>query len=136
MAKEESVIQTIFKVSNKSKGEALIMEVLSKCENKTDLIKNALFNYIINIQNGNIIDRAYPYNQVGKFTNIEKENIVYNNNFKAEYISNVNDDNEKHFNNETINQGHGTDSEDEYEDEYEDEDNYENEHEEDNLDFI
>ena len=79
MAKDENVLQTLLKVSKKGdKSDMLIFDVLSKCEKKTDLIKNALFNYIVNIQNGNIIDRAYPYNQIEKFTDLEKEKVIYN----------------------------------------------------------
>lgn len=49
-----------------STGDGLIFDVLDKCEsrNKTDLIKNALFYYILHIQNGMAIDKSYPYGAI------------------------------------------------------------------------
>ena len=79
MAKDENVLQTLLKVKKVGgdRTEALLFDVLSKCDNKTDLIKNALFNYIVNIQNGNIIDRAYPYNMIDRFLDISTPQSVY-----------------------------------------------------------
>lgn len=131
MSKGDSgVVQTIFKVSNKTKGEALIFDVLSKCENKTDLIKNALFHYIVNIQNGNIIDRAYPYNEIEKYTELEKERIIYGHNFNYDHISHTNSSQEEFDDSDDDNY-----DDDNYDDS--DDDNYEeNEYEDDNMDII
>lgn len=132
MAKDENVMQTLLKVSKKGdKSDVLIFEVLSKCEKKTDLIKNALFNYIINIQNGNIIDRAYPYNQIEKFTELEKEKVIYNYSNISNGVTtsnNANDDDDNYYNDKDNN---------EYEDdEYEDIEVEENQYEEDNSDIF
>lgn len=110
---KDGVVQTIFKVSNKTKGESLIFDVLSKCENKTDLIKNALFHYIINIQNGNIIDRAYPYNEIEKYTELGKERIVYSHGSSYNYINNINDNNNDNNINDSNDDDNINDSDDE-----------------------
>lgn len=128
---KDGVVQTIFKVSNKTKGEALIFDVLSNCENKTDLIKNALFYYIVNIQNGNIIDRAYPYNVIEKYTELEKDKVIYSHNMPYNYVSN-NTSNQEEYNDDEF-------DEDEYDEGYDEEeldkDEY-NEYEDDNMDII
>lgn len=121
---KDGVVQTIFKVSNKTKGEALIFDVLSNCENKTDLIKNALFYYIVNIQNGNIIDRAYPYNVIEKYTELEKDRIIYSHNMPYSYVDN-NGGNQEEYDEEEYNE---LDEEDEELDI--------NEYEDDNMDII
>lgn len=129
MSKEDTIIQTVFKVSNRTKGEALIYNVLAKCENKTDLIKNALFHYIVNIQNGIIIDRAFPYNEIDKYTSLEKEKFVYVNNQSYGQIG---------YNNGSQEEFDG-DSDDELnEDDYEDDvvSSEENEYEYDNMDIL
>lgn len=131
MAKDENVLQTLLKVSRKGdKSDMLIFDVLSKCEKKTDLIKNALFNYIVNIQNGNIIDRAYPYNQIEKFTDLEKEKVIYNYSNASNNITTFNssdDDNDDNYD--------SYDSDDNSE-EIEDIETEENQYEEDNSDIF
>ena len=47
-----------------SVGDGLIFDVLDKCNDRTDLIKNALFYYILHIQNGMAIDKSYPYGEI------------------------------------------------------------------------
>ena len=130
MAKDENVMQTLLKLSKKGNStDAFLYDVLSKCDNKTELIKNALFNYIVNIQNGIIIDRAYPYNKVEKYTEIEKEKIIYShnygygyNNFNTENKHNNSMHNEDDYDNEEIeNEDYTTDEDDYYgESKYED----------------
>ena len=136
MSKEDTIIQTVFKVSNRTKGEALIYNVLAKCENKTDLIKNALFHYIVNIQNGFTIDRAFPYDEIDKYTSLEKEKVVYVNNQSYGQISHTNDnqyelENEDDiYNNDELDNSDDNEYDEEYE-EYED-----NNYEDDNMDLL
>ena len=52
MAKDDNLLKVLLRVNSEGDAsECLIFDVLSNCKNKTDLIKNALFNYIVNIQN-------------------------------------------------------------------------------------
>ena len=105
MAKDDNLLKVLLRVNSEGDAsECLIFDVLSNCKNKTDLIKNALFNYIVNIQNGSIIDRAYPYNSVEKFTNIERERVIYAGTLSGKFESEANQEfynNENSFNNET-----------------------------------
>ena len=105
MAKDDNLLKVLLRVNSEGDAsECLIFDVLSNCKNKTDLIKNALFNYIVNIQNGSIIDRAYPYNSVEKFTNIERERVIYAGTLSGKFESEANQEfynNENRFNNET-----------------------------------
>ena len=62
--KDPNKIDVILRLN---KGDGLIFDVIDKCDegkSKTDLIKNALFYYILHIQNGMAIDKNYPYNMV------------------------------------------------------------------------
>ena len=62
--KDPNKIDVILRLN---KGDGLIFDVIDKCDegkSKTDLIKNALFYYILHIQNGMAVDKNYPYNMV------------------------------------------------------------------------
>ena len=144
MAKDENVMQTLLKLNRRGNStDTLLFDVLSKCDNKTDLIKNALFNYIINIQNGTIIDRSYPYNEVEKYTEIGKERVVYsyNSSYNSSYgkgnfesnSDNVYDD-EQYSNNYDDEEQYSDNYDDEEYEEYEEyEEEEENEYEDGNV---
>lgn len=154
--KDENVLQTLLRINKKGdKTDALLFDVLSNCDNKTDLIKNALFNYIVNIQNGNIIDRAYPYNQVDKFMDvislqsscppIPQSNTSFSQEEQIEFNTNNLNSSNKAFEGNLSSLDSTFDSqdskdkekghEDEYIEEYEDENEDKNEYEDDNLDL-
>ena len=107
--KDPNKIDVILRLN---KGDGLIFDVIDKCEegkNKTDLIKNALFYYILHIQNGMAVDKNYPYNMV-EGIRIDGLNryLPVSNNFV--------DTNKVHWNDEE-------EHEEEYEEDY-DEDNF------------
>jgi hypothetical protein len=150
--KDENVLQTLLKINRKGdKTDALLFDVLSNCDNKTDLIKNALFNYIVNIQNGNIIDRAYPYNQVGKFMDVSAQQVAYtpvSQNTTTSFIqeeqmafdTTKNDYIEKEDSQNSIDESNDNDHNDNNYNDYndyqeDDEDDFDNEYEDDNLDL-
>jgi hypothetical protein len=139
MAKDDNLLKVLLRVNSEGDAsECLIFDVLSNCKNKTDLIKNALFNYIVNIQNGSIIDRAYPYNAVEKFTNIERERVIYAGTLSGKFESGANQElynNENSFNNET--EDNNIDYIDNIEEDIVAENNQEdNQYEDDNMDLI
>ncbi len=139
MAKDENIVQTLLKVSRKSdKNERLMFEVLSKCEKKTDLIKNALFNYIVNIQNGKIIDRAYPYTELERFIQIENDKEVCDCNSKDgdsitdDSVGNIGQEEDKNYNQNDNSQDDSSYKDNDYDD---DEDDHEDDYEDENLDI-
>ena len=139
MAKDDNLLKVLLRVNSEGDAsECLIFDVLSNCKNKTDLIKNALFNYIVNIQNGSIIDRAYPYNSVEKFTNIERERVIYAGTLSGKFESEANQEfynNENSFNSET--EDNNIDYIDNIEEDIVAENNQEdNQYEDDNMDLI
>ena len=115
-----------------SVGDGLIFDVLDKCNDRTDLIKNALFYYILHIQNGMAIDKSYPYGEINGIhvDGLNRYLPVTNNIVDPSRIPNYIDE-EDYDDNES-------DSEEEYsQDDYEEYEEVEEEnYEDDNLDMF
>lgn len=119
-----------------SVGDGLIFDVLDKCNDRTDLIKNALFYYILHIQNGMAIDKSYPYGEIdgihvdGLNRYLPVTNSIVDPSRIPNYIDEEDyDDNEPDSEEEY--------SQDDYEDEYEEYEEVEEEnYEDDNLDMF
>ena len=119
-----------------SVGDGLIFDVLDKCNDRTDLIKNALFYYILHIQNGMAIDKSYPYGEIdgihvdGLNRYLPVTNSIVDPSRIPNYIDEEDyDDNESDSEEEY--------SQDDYEDEYEEYEEIEEEnYEDDNLDMF
>ena len=119
-----------------SVGDGLIFDVLDKCNDRTDLIKNALFYYILHIQNGMAIDKSYPYGEIngihvdGLNRYLPVTNSIVDPSRIPNYIDEEDyDDNESDSEEEY--------SQDNYEDEYEEYEEIEEEnYEDDNLDMF
>lgn len=119
-----------------SVGDGLIFDVLDKCNDRTDLIKNALFYYILHIQNGMAIDKSYPYGEIngihvdGLNRYLPVTNSIVDPSRIPNYIDEEDyDDNESYSEEEY--------SQDDYEDEYEEYEEIEEEnYEDDNLDMF
>ena len=115
-----------------SVGDGLIFDVLDKCNDRTDLIKNALFYYILHIQNGMAIDKSYPYGEIDGIhvDGLNRYLPVTNNIVDPSRIPNYIDE-EDYDDNES-------DSEEEYsQDDYEEYEEVEEEnYEDDNLDMF
>ena len=119
-----------------SVGDGLIFDVLDKCNDRTDLIKNALFYYILHIQNGMAIDKSYPYGEIngihvdGLNRYLPVTNSIVDPSRIPNYIDEEDyDDNESDSEEEY--------SQDNYEDEYEEYEEVEEEnYEDDNLDMF
>lgn len=119
-----------------SVGDGLIFDVLDKCNDRTDLIKNALFYYILHIQNGMAIDKSYPYGEIngihvdGLNRYLPVTNSIVDPSRIPNYIDEEDyDDNESDSEEEY--------SQDDYEDEYKEYEEVEEEnYEDDNLDMF
>ena len=119
-----------------SVGDGLIFDVLDKCNDRTDLIKNALFYYILHIQNGMAIDKSYPYGEIdgihvdGLNRYLPVTNSIVDPSRIPNYIDEGDyDDNESDSEEEY--------SQDDYEDEYKEYEEVEEEnYEDDNLDMF
>ena len=119
-----------------SVGDGLIFDVLDKCNDRTDLIKNALFYYILHIQNGMAIDKSYPYGEIdgihvdGLNRYLPVTNSIVDPSRIPNYIDEEDyDDNESDSEEEY--------SQDDYEDGYEEYEEVEEEnYEDDNLDMF
>lgn len=119
-----------------SVGDGLIFDVLDKCNDRTDLIKNALFYYILHIQNGMAIDKSYPYGEIngihvdGLNRYLPVTNSIVDPSRIPNYIDEEDyDDNESDSEEEY--------SQDDYEDKYEEYEEIEEEnYEDDNLDMF
>ena len=69
----EDKLSLLFKLDKIRDG--LMYDILSVTDDKTNLLKNALFYYIHEIEKGKVIDRSYPYNKVNIRLDIIEENI-------------------------------------------------------------
>lgn len=69
----EDKLSLLFKLDKIRDG--LMYDILSVTDDKTNLLKNALFYYIHEIEKGKVIDRSYPYNKVNIRLDIVEENI-------------------------------------------------------------
>ena len=69
----EDKLSLLFKLDKIRDG--LMYDILSVTDDKTNLLKNALFYYIHEIEKGKVIDRSYPYNKVNIKLDIVEENI-------------------------------------------------------------
>ena len=119
-----------------SVGDGLIFDVLDKCNDRTDLIKNALFYYILHIQNGMAIDKSYPYGEINGIhvDGLNRYLPVTNNIVDPSRIPNYIDE-EDYDDNESDSEEEY--SQDNYEDEYEEYEEVEEEnYEDDNLDMF
>lgn len=119
-----------------SVGDGLIFDVLDKCNDRTDLIKNALFYYILHIQNGMAIDKSYPYGEIDGIhvDGLNRYLPVTNSIVDPSRIPNYIDE-EDYDNNESDSEEEY--SQDDYEDEYEEYEEVEEENYEDgNLDMF
>lgn len=119
-----------------SVGDGLIFDVLDKCNDRTDLIKNALFYYILHIQNGMAIDKSYPYGEINGIhvDGLNRYLPVTNSIVDPSRIPNYIDE-EDYDNNESDSEEEY--SQDDYEDEYEEYEEVEEEnYEDDNLDMF
>ena len=119
-----------------SVGDGLIFDVLDKCNDRTDLIKNALFYYILHIQNGMAIDKSYPYGEIdgihvdGLNRYLPVTNSIVDPSRIPNYIDEEDYDDNKSYSEEEY-------SQDDYEDEYEEYEEIEEEnYEDDNLDMF
>ena len=72
----EDKLSLLFKLDKIRDG--LMYDILSVTDDKTNLLKNALFYYIHEIEKGKVIDRSYPYNKVNIWLDIVEENISKN----------------------------------------------------------
>ena len=72
----EDKLSLVFKLDKIRDG--LMYDILSVTDDKTNLLKNALFYYIHEIEKGKVIDRSYPYNKVNIRLDIVEENISKN----------------------------------------------------------
>ena len=72
----EDKLSLLFKL-DKIRG-GLMYDILSVTDDKTNLLKNALFYYIHETEKGKVIDRSYPYNKVNIRLDIVEENISKN----------------------------------------------------------
>ena len=72
----EDTLSLLFKLDKIRDG--LMYDILSVTDDKTNLLKNALFYYIHEIEKGKVIDRSYPYNKVNIRLDIVEENISKN----------------------------------------------------------
>ena len=72
----EDKLSLLFKLDKIRDG--LMYDILSVTDDKTNLLKNALFYYLHEIEKGNVIDRSYPYNKVNIRLDIVEENISKN----------------------------------------------------------
>lgn len=61
MSKEDK-LSLLFKLDRIKDG--IMYDVLSVADDRTNLLKNALFYYIYEIEKGKTIDRSYPYNKI------------------------------------------------------------------------
>ena len=119
-----------------SVGDGLIFDVLDKCNDRTDLIKNALFYYILHIQNGMAIDKSYPYGEIDGIhvDGLNRYLPVTNSIVDPSRIPNYIDE-EGYNDNESDSEEEY--SQDDYEDEYEEYEEIEEEnYEDDNLDMF
>ena len=119
-----------------SVGDGLIFDVLDKCNDRTDLIKNALFYYILHIQNGMAIDKSYPYGEINGIhvDGLNRYLPVTNSIVDPSRIPNYIDE-EGYNDNESDSEEEY--SQDDYEDEYEEYEEIEEEnYEDDNLDMF
>lgn len=119
-----------------SVGDGLIFDVLDKCNDRTDLIKNALFYYILHIQNGMAIDKSYPYGEINGIhvDGLNRYLPVTNNIVDPSRIPNYIDE-EDYDDNESDSEEEY--SQDDYEDKYEEYEEIEEEnYEDDNLDMF
>ena len=119
-----------------SVGDGLIFDVLDKCNDRTDLIKNALFYYILHIQNGMAIDKSYPYGEIngihvdGLNRYLPVTNSIVDPSRIPNYIDEEDYDDNESYSEEKY-------SQDDYEDEYEEYEEIEEEnYEDDNLDMF
>ena len=119
-----------------SVGDGLIFDVLDKCNDRTDLIKNALFYYILHIQNGMAIDKSYPYGEINGIhvDGLNRYLPVTNSIVDPSRIPNYIDEEDYDDNESDSEEGY---SQDDYEDEYEEYEEIEEEnYEDDNLDMF
>ena len=119
-----------------SVGDGLIFDVLDKCNDRTDLIKNALFYYILHIQNGMAIDKSYPYGEIDGIhvDGLNRYLPVTNSIVDPSRIPNYIDEEDYDDNESDSEEGY---SQDDYEDEYEEYEEIEEEnYEDDNLDMF
>ena len=119
-----------------SVGDGLIFDVLDKCNDRTDLIKNALFYYILHIQNGMAIDKSYPYGEIDGIhvDGLNRYLPVTNSIVDPSRIPNYIDEEDYDDNESDIEEEY---SQDDYEDGYEEYEEVEEEnYEDDNLDMF
>lgn len=77
MSTQDNKISFLFKLDNLKDG--ILYDVFSITDEKTNLLKNALFYYINAIEQGKIVDRCYPYNKVNiKIDILPKDDIDTN----------------------------------------------------------
>ena len=113
-----------------------IYDMIHLSDDRTNLIKNALFYYMHEIEIGKVRDRHYPYTKVDmdKFTLNKEQQYTYNTQKPNSEMDVSNVPNPYY----EVNVGN-TQEYDEYEEEYEDEEEYEEpyeEEEEDNMDDL
>ena len=77
-SKKNDKFQYLLKIDRNK--EEILYNVLSLCDNKSDLIKDALFHYINKIELGEVINRHYPYNKLNIKLEIKPQEINANTN--------------------------------------------------------
>ena len=77
-SKKNDKLQYLLKIDRNK--EEILYNVLSLCDNKSDLIKDALFHYINKIELGEVINRHYPYNKLNIKLEIKPQEINANTN--------------------------------------------------------
>lgn len=95
-SKKNDKFQYLLKIDRNK--EEILYNVLSLCDNKADLIKDALFHYINKIELGEVINRHYPYNKLNIKLEIKPQEINANTNNNLTYNKAIDKPQEYNYN--------------------------------------
>lgn len=71
--KDDNKLQIQLKIDRLKDRE--IFDILNVADNKSDFIKDALFYFVYQIEQGKVINRNYPYNKVNIKLDIIEESV-------------------------------------------------------------